>query len=416
MQKNNLLFRSEVVDYKQGTWLGDVLLTRPTSFAVISLLFFVLALSTLAFLVWGEYTKKARVAGYLVPEHGLIKIFVAQSSQVTKLLVQEGQVVKRGDTLLVVSTERSNAQGKTQEALAKQLLLRRVSLEEETAKVSQLYNEQIHSATARLARLNEESAELQRAFDAQRQRVALSEQVVERNRQLFTQQYVSEAALQDKRADLLDQQNRLRELLRTQSTQQREAMALQSELNNLPLKARSEQAALARGVAEIAGAAIENEARREEYILAPQDGMVTALQTNIGKQATAFQPLMSLIPAGTRLQADLYVPSRSIGFVRVGNVARVQYQAFPYQKFGSHTGKVTKISRTAVPSQELPFPAASTDFYYVVTVVPEFDHVVAYGKKEPLQTGMHVDADIWLDRRTLLEWILEPLFSVSGRM
>ena len=416
MQKNNLLFRSEVVDYKQGTWLGDVLLTRPTSFAVISLLFFVLALSTLAFLVWGEYTKKARVAGYLVPEHGLIKIFVAQSSQVTKLLVQEGQVVKRGDTLLVVSTERSNAQGKTQEALAKQLLLRRVSLEEETAKVSQLYNEQIHSATARLARLNEESAELQRAFDAQRQRVALSEQVVERNRQLFTQQYVSEAALQDKRADLLDQQNRLRELLRTQSTQQREAMALQSELNNLPLKARSEQAALTRGVAEIAGAAIENEARREEYILAPQDGMVTALQTNIGKQATAFQPLMSLIPAGTRLQADLYVPSRSIGFVRVGNVARVQYQAFPYQKFGSHTGKVTKISRTAVPSQELPFPAASTDFYYVVTVVPEFDHVVAYGKKEPLQTGMHVDADIWLDRRTLLEWILEPLFSVSGRM
>lgn len=352
MQKNDLLFRKEAIDHKQGTWLGDMLLARPTSFAVLTALFFSLAIAALAFLVWGEYTKKARVAGYLVPEHGLIKVFVAQPSQVTALLVKEGQLVKRGDTLLVVSTEHSNAHGKTQEALAKQLTLRRVSLEEETAKVNLLYNEQIQSATARLGRLNGEYSELQRAIEAQRQRVALSEQVVERNRQLFTQQYVSEAALQDKRADLLDQQNRLRELVRTQSTQQREAMALQSELNNLPLKARSEQAVLARAVAEIAGAAIENEARREEYILASQDGMVTALQADIGKQATAFQPLMSLIPADTHLQADLYVPSRSIGFVRVGNEARVQYQAFPYQKFGSHTGKVTKISRTAVPPQE----------------------------------------------------------------
>ena len=416
MQKNDPLFRKEAVDHKQGTWLGDMLLVRPTSFAFLTACFFALALAALAFLVWGEYTKKARVAGYLVPEHGLIKVFAGQPSQVTSLLVKEGQLVKRGDTLLVVSTEHSNAQGKTQEALAKQLVLRRLSLEEETAKVTQLYDEQIQSATARLARLNSEFSELQRATDAQRQRVALSEQVVERNRQLFTQQYVSEAALQDKRADLLDQQNRLRELTRTQSVQQRETLALQSELNNLPLKARSEQAVLTRAVAEIAGATIENEARREEYILAPQDGMVTALQTDVGKQATAFQPLMSLIPADTQLQADLYVPSRSIGFVRVGNEARVQYQAFPYQKFGSHKGKVTKISRTAVPSQELPFPAAATDFYYIVTVVPELNHVVAYGKKETLQTGMQVDADIWLDRRTLIEWILEPLFSISGRM
>ena len=54
--------------------------------------------------------------------------------------------------------------------------------------------------------------------------------------------------------------------------------------------------------------------------------------------------------------------------------------------------------------------------HYVVTITPELDHVMAYGKKEPLQTGMHVDADIWLDRRTLLEWIMEPLYSVSGRV
>jgi membrane fusion protein len=151
-------------------------------------------------------------------------------------------------------------------------------------------------------------------------------------------------------------------------------------------------------------------------VLAPQDGLITALQIDVGKQAQIDHPLMSLIPDGTRLQADLYIPSRSVGFVRVGNVAQLQYQAFPYQKFGIQPGAVVKISRTAVSAQELPFPAASTEFYYVVTVKPEKEFVLAYGKQEPLQTGMQVDADIWLDRRTLLEWIFEPLFSITGRM
>ena len=104
-----------------------------------------------------------------------------------------------------------------------------------------------------------------------------------------------------------------------------------------------------------------------------------------------------------------------MGFIRIGSIAQLQYQAFPYQKFGSHAGKVIRISRTAVAAPELPFPAPA-DVYYVVTILPEQNHVLAYGKKESLQAGMQVDADIWLDRRTLLEWVLEPLYSVAGRV
>lgn len=151
-------------------------------------------------------------------------------------------------------------------------------------------------------------------------------------------------------------------------------------------------------------------------ILAPQDGAVTAIQATLGKQAAPAQPLMSLIPATARLQAELYVPSRAIAFVRGGSVARLQYQAFPYQKFGSHQGRVVRVSRTAVPAQELPWPAPLPEPYYVVVVMPEHDHVTAYGQQEPLRSGMQVNADIWLGRRSLIEWIMEPLFSVSGRL
>jgi membrane fusion protein len=283
-------------------------------------------------------------------------------------------------------------------------------------KIKQLYAEQMDSARKRLVQLLKEREQLDRAIAAQEQRIKLAETVVERNTQLFNEKYVSELALQDKRAELLDQQNRLRDLQRNKIISERDTVALQSELNNLPLREGNDLAAMNRTIAEITSTGIENEARRESYVLAPQDGMVAALQIDQGKQAAPGQPLMSLIPAGTRLRADLYIPSRSVGFVRVDNEARLQYQAFPYQKFGSHLGKVIKISRSAVPPQELPFPAPAGDVYYVVTILPEQGYVMAYGKIEPLQAGMQVDADIWLDRRTLLEWILEPLYSVSGRV
>lgn len=410
------LFRQEVLDHKRDTWLGEILLARPTSFGVLALLFLGIALGVLGYLVWGEYTKKAQASGYLVPDQGLIKIYPQQSGAIAILRVIEGQLVKTGDVLAIISTERTSLQGNTQIEIAKQLAVRQKSLLEDESKTHQLYAGQIDSAQKRLAQLIQEREQLSRAINAQEQRVKLSEIVVERHTQLFREKFVSELALQDKRAELLDQQGRLHDLQRNKIASERDTVALQGELKNLPLKERNDVAAMDRSISEITATGVENEARRESYVLAPQDGMVTALQVDRGKQANPSQALMSLIPSGTRLQADIYIPSRAVGFVRLDNLAQLQYQAFPYQKFGSHPGKVIKISRTAVAAQELPFPAPAGDVYYVVTILPDLGHVLAYGKNEPLQVGMQVDADIWLDRRTLLEWILEPLYSVSGRV
>lgn len=414
--KQSSLFRQEALEHKRDTWLGEILLSRPTSFAVLATVFLVIAFGVLAYLIWGEYTKKARASGYLVPDQGLIKIYTQQSGAIAVLRAQEGQLVKKGDVLAIISTERTSMQGDTQIEVAKQLNIRHQSLAEEKIKTHQLYLGQTGSVQMRIAQLAQEREQISRAILAQEQRVKLAEIVVERNGQLFQEKYVSELALQEKRADLLDQQSRLHDLLRNKIVSERDSVALQAELSSLPLKERNEIAAMERAIAEIKSSGLENEARRESYVLAPQDGMVTALQVDVGKQTNPSQPLMSLIPAGTRLQADLYIPSRAVGFVRLENLAQLQYQAFPYQKFGSHPGRVVKISRTAVAPQELPFPAPAGDVYYVVTILPNLGHVVAYGKQEPLQAGMQVDADIWLDRRTLLEWILEPLYSVSGRV
>ena len=51
-----------------------------------------------------------------------------------------------------------------------------------------------------------------------------------------------------------------------------------------------------------------------------------------------------------------------------------------------------------------------------VTVSLDSQSVKAYGQDFALQSGMLLDASIWLDRRKLYQWLLDPLYSVLGRV
>jgi len=57
---------------------------------------------------------------------------------------------------------------------------------------------------------------------------------------------------------------------------------------------------------------------------------------------------MALLPKGSQLQAQLLAPSRAVGFIEPGDKVLLRYQAFPYQKFGHHAGKVVRVSRSAI--------------------------------------------------------------------
>jgi len=128
------------------------------------------------------------------------------------------------------------------------------------------------------------------------------------------------------------------------------------------------------------------------------------------------QPLASILPAGGVLEAHLLVPSRSAGFLVPGQTVALRYEAFPYQRFGSYAGRITEISRTLILPNEAALPLQLLEPAYRVAVALDSQSVKAYGKDLPLQAGMLLDADIRLDRRRLYEWLLDPLYSVLGRV
>jgi membrane fusion protein len=420
---NQPLFRREVLAEKQTGWLGPVLLAPRMSHRLFTLFAVITAAAILGLLFFGSYTRKARVNGWLVPQQGVMRVSTPQAGVVTELQAREGSHVRKGMPLLVISTELQSATlGATQEEIARRLSSRHDSLVSERGLQLERYTAQKSALENRLAALRAELGQIDAEIELQRVRVRLAETSANRQRQVRERGFVSEEQVQQAEQSKLDYALKLQDLERTRAGAERERVAMEGELSDLPLRYQAQKAELERSISALEQELAETEARRKIVIPAPQDGTVTGIQAELGSNANVSVPLLSIVPDSSTLDAQLFSPSRAIGFVRPGQRVLLRYQAYPYQKFGHYEGEVASISRSAVSPEELPPQMSglsnlygSREPFYRITVNLARQSVTAYGEVVPLQPGMLLEADVVLERRRLVEWMLEPLYTLTGK-
>jgi membrane fusion protein len=411
------LFRREALDFNREKSLGDVMLVRPIAFSLLTLLAVVFAAAVIVFACSAEYTRKTHVAGYLSPDKGLIKVYAPQAGTLIEKHVKEGQEVKQGDTLFVLSTERSSRNGvETQAAAIAKLKQRRTSLENELAKQGTIDTIQVQSTQERIRGMEGELEQLRGEAGIQQQRVSSARETLARYRKLMNSQFVSAAQAQQKNEELLEQQARLQALLRARTVLERDINTLRHDLTSTDMRATNQRSAIERDIASLEQELMEYEARRTIVITAPGDGTVTAILAERGQSTQAQSALLSILPTGATLEAQLLVPSRAIGFIAAHQVVAIRYQAFPYQRFGSHRGRITEISRTLITGLDTQLPLVPQEPVYRVTVALDMQSVKAYSKEIALQSGMLLDADIWLDHRRIIDWVFDPLLSVTKKV
>lgn len=411
------LFRIEAIQHRQSHWLGSVLLLRPISFALWTAFAITVATAVLVFLFLGTYAKKSRVMGFLQPERGIVKVHPREAGTILERHVLEGQQVNRGDVLFVLSGERtSSQQPEVHASIGRHLESRKQSLQNDLAQQQRLLDQQAQALRARITSLQREAAQLEREAALQIRRVKSFENQLENYKRLHEQNFFSSLALQQKQDELLEQQSRLHALTRARMGLARDLASLQAELRELPIRAETQYANIARTITATEQEITENEARRQTVVRAPQSGVATAVLAEVGQLATGQVPLLSIVPTDSKLIAHLFAPSSAIGFISSGQQVLLRYQAFPYQKFGQQSGKVMSISRTALPQTELPFSTPSgAEPLYRIEVALDSQNVKTYGQLQALQAGMQLEADVVLDTRRLIEWVFEPLYSLTGR-
>lgn len=420
---NQPLFRTAALNAQKHNWLGKIILIRPTSYLLLTGVAAGCAMVVVAFMVFGTYTKRSAVIGQLVPETGLVKVYAPQLGVVVEKLVKEGQAVKQGDILFTLSSERySDINGSIQASISAQHKEQRESLQNEIVKTRQQQQDELQALQSRLAGLKDELSKLETQYESQQTRVRLSEEAYRRYQGLLEQNYISKEQTQQKQEDWLEQSSRLESMAREKVRMQREIAARIDETSGLRVKHQNQIAQLERTISNVNQQLTESEAKRRLVIRAPQAGTATAVVASVGSAADGSRPLVSIVPEGAVLQAHLFATSRAVGFVREGAAVRLRYQAYPYQKFGQASGQVLSVSRIALAANEiftLGNPSSNnqnSEPFYRITVALDKQSILAYGQQQALQAGMLLDADIMLETRHLYEWVLEPLFSLTGKL
>jgi membrane fusion protein len=414
------LFRSEVLAERQTPLLGKVLLEPRASQSLLVGTSVALGLAVLAFLIFGSYARKARLSGVLVPTHGLARIVAPQAGVVTDIFVGEGAKVRKGTPLIALSSETQNeALGSTREEIVRRITSRRDSTAANQRVQEELFDQQAADLQKRLDALAIEQKHLVREIELQRARVRIGDSAVARARAMRAQDLIPLPRLQRAEQESIDDRAKLEAMERSQFTLQREQIQIEATLREMPMRRRTQFAEIDRNVSALDQELAEAESRRKIVISAPYDGVVTAVQAEKGSSAQANIPLMSVVPADSDLQASLYGSSRAIGFVKPGQKVSIRYQAFPYQKFGSYVGTVASVSKSAINPAELPQQLAGlytpAESLFRINIKLDRQTATTYGEPAPLQAGMQLEADVITDSRRLIEWMFEPLFTLTGK-
>jgi membrane fusion protein len=416
------LFRPEALEHRQREWLGSIQLTRPVSLAVLTCFAVLVAASVAAYLVLGEYTRKARVTGYLAPDRGVIRLVAPQTATVVESHVSEGRAVRRGDVLFVLAVGQVTQSGDTQAAVQDTLASRESILRGAARQRSLLERNQLAAVDAQIDEMQREFASMKAEADLQRQRLVLAEQALTQYESLRGDNFVSAAQVRAKAEEVLNVKAQLQGIERQRAARTREIAALQAQRRELPLRAEAAQGEINRDLAALAQQSAESQARQRIVVRAPQDGIVSGVLAEPGQTVTPAVALASLLPADAKLQAHLFAPSSAVGFVRAHQAVQLRYQAFPYQKFGHQGGEVLQVSRSPLQASELaglslPIAAGGTsEPLYRITVTLDQQSVAAYGQAQALAPGMQLEADVLLDRRRLIEWLFEPVLGIAGRV
>ena len=329
---------------------------------------------------------------------------------VTNLYVKEGEQVKAGDPLFTVGTPQIAADGEDVNAA------KLASLKQQKETLAHQIAAEQQSAAAERERLNilvsgTQSAisDLRGQIDLQGQRVQLAETLVAAAKDLLAKGYMS--AVESKRREdlLLEQRQNLANLRRQLADNQNKLAEAQSSLKQLPAATSRKIQPLRDQISEVQQRAAESKGRSSYIIRAPAAGRVSMSQVSLGQAVQPQKLQMEIVPDGTPLQAELLIPTRAAGFVHVGEEVRFQYDAFPYQNFGTYTGRIVELSHTVLTKPDTAGPIVPEEPVYKAIAVLDRPDVDANGRKAALQSGMLLKAEIILDRRSLADWILDPL-------
>ncbi len=411
------LFREEALRKHHRRLLGDVTLTQPLPLTITTGFLTVVVLVLIVFLTFAQYSRKEQVTGYISPQHGVVRLHAPKGGVVVRLHADEGDLVSAGSPLVTIDAERITGSGIS---VIEEML---VSIDNQLREVTHLRDITLAQAVQRETRLQEqldglraEKSALKIRKEMQAGLVSIRKKNFTRVRDLVVDGYVSSQDVVSTESELLSAEQLHAALVQQVASIESEANQLKLAIEHLPLETEEKLSNLATRRSDLELRELDLEDQDSVTILAPVSGTVSALQAILGASVGAQQTLLSLLPEGSSLEAHLFVPTRAIGFIEVGQEVRLLYDAFDYRRYGVQLGTVKEVSSAILTPSETLERIQRNEPTYMIRVDLEHQKFHTPDKTFDLHAGMMLRADVVLETRSLGSWLLNPLMAFRGRL
>ena len=351
---------------KNRTSLG----VRPSEFYVRAILVLLLSATALGlvFLSYAQTDEVVSATGSLTPVGKVRTVQMPQGGVIDKLLVSDGDFVKKDQALVVLDGEVSS-------------------------EVLKATKESVQAKSAEIHHSREEFNEYLRGNRLEQaylsKSIKINESILKRFRRLSKTGAIAEIQVLQQEVTVEREKSSLKKLLAERDQETAKSKQRIERLN-------SELQQLISRLAEI-------EYLKKNTVIRSQ---ISGIIFDLKPKGSSFvgqgtEPLMKIVPEG-ELHALVYVGSDKIGFVRSGQDAEISIDSYPSSDFGTLKGRILRIGSSSLePNEEYPY------FRYPVII-----NLLAQKLKRsnqvslPLKAGMSINANIKLRKVSYLQLLL----------
>lgn len=417
----NSLYRTEYFEAQKNTNNGRILIQSSFNqnlYLSFSILVFI---AIIAFVIFAEYTRRETLVGVVSPIGGMVKVKSNDSGYIDSLFVKEGDTVDNLTPLYEIKTERFDGSGigvkkRILTSIEKQhqlLIERKLQESKKTTFERDALTQDIH-------RLETEVGILSNVLKLSHQELKLAKNLINQQKTLLDKNFLSELDYQKQQLDLLSKQSNVENQNLNLQRLLREKQNLITNRQSLDINLAITLKDLDSRIESMRQNKVEFLSQSDSQVRSPIKGIVTSILAEEGHSVSNGQALLIIAPESNNTFVELYASSRNIGFLKVGQKVRLRFDAFPYEKFGSQSGVINSISKSAVAPEMIDnqrlIKKDVIEGLYQIRVKLSKPTITVYGKEEPLISGMTVIADVELESRKIYEWILEPLYTIKGKI
>lgn len=403
------LFRSEALHEALGTQLGDALSAHWRFLRWVIGTSVLTLVGLIAFVSSAEYAPVYRVPAFVESAGGIVRILAPASGSVIEVKATEGQEVAEGQTLAVVARDVGLASGERQaDEIRRELLQERRIVQSEIPVAETAASIEKAKTERRVISLNAERAALETEMAVANEIAAVARLQAKQYSELSKQGFFSPIQVLQKETDTKTAEVRVASLLGQLARIDSEISAAKAERDVIDIRSALTRSGKQKELSQLDRRLLESAAVGTIAVSATRDGIVGAILISKGQSVDAGWPLFTITSKAPPQTLKLLIPTRAAARARQGQLVQIEFLGFPAQKYGHFQAVLESVGDNPVlpGAVDALFPISEPVYVAFARLMES-----PTGPDGPLtlKPGMLAEALVPLERRTALEWILDPI-------